>query len=79
MIRYLKFISREEMLEALSKCGFALNGEISNASHVHTLIELGKIHGVEGWHINLKTDGSVDLTALDEYSVIPKNPRAVWA
>ena len=79
MIRYLKFISREEMLEALAKCGFASDGEIAKASHVHTLVELGEVHGVEGWHVNLKTDGSVDLTQLDEYSVIPENPRVMWA
>lgn len=79
MIRYLKFISREEMLEVLTQCGFASDGEISKASHLHTLVELGEVHDAEGWHINLKTDGCVDLTPLDEYAVIPKNPRVMWA
>jgi hypothetical protein len=79
MIRYLKFLSREHMLEVMALCGLASDGEVSQASHQHALVELGEIHSVEGWHVNLKTDGSIDLSPLDEYSVVPKNPRVVWA
>jgi len=34
---------------------------------------------IPGWHVNVRVVGGEDAEALQEYAVIPTNPRRIWA
>ena len=60
---YLKFADEASASEALA----AYEGSIDI---------IGPIEGVKGWHVNTRGPVTPELQA---FSVIPTNPRRVWA
>ena len=82
---YLRFPTRDDALTVLRGLGMTYTDDegeehASQGSHAFAMWEVGEIAGVEGWHINLRViDESLDLSALDPYSVTPAAPRCVWA
>lgn len=48
--------------------------------HQYALWPVQEIPGKDGWHINLRViDPELDVLALEQYSVNPKQPVCVWA
>lgn len=60
---YLKFIDEAQSIEVL-------------AGYEGSIDVIGIIDGVDGWHVN--TRGFI-TPELQVFSVVPTNPRRVWA
>jgi len=49
-------------------------------SHRYAAWVVGIISDIDGYHYNLRViDDSFDVSALEQFIVIPRNPKCVWA
>jgi hypothetical protein len=84
---FLKFPDQPTALEVLRSLGmtYTTEGEepteqISQGGHQWALWEVGILDGIDAFHVNLRLiDQSIDISSLEPYTVIPKNPRVIWA
>jgi hypothetical protein len=51
---------------------------VNQGGHQYALCVVGQIIGADGYHLNVRNI-DFDLTALEPYRVIPKNPVCIWA
>ena len=83
-LRY-KFPDQQTMLDLLAPLGMTYadyddNPQVSQGGHQYALYEVGEIPGVDGWHLNIRLiDEDMDLSSLEPFIVVPKNPKNVWA
>lgn len=82
---FLKFPTQSAMLGALRPLGMTYTDDeqverASQGSHQYALHEVGEIHGIDGWHVNLRViDPEFDVSSLEPFAVHPTSPRCVWA
>lgn len=79
---YLKFTDQPEAISVMADYTYTDdegNVHLSQGSHQWALWEVGEIVGKDGWHVNLRViDDTLDVSALEPYSVAPRNPACVW-
>ncbi|CAB4126942.1 hypothetical protein UFOVP84_36 [uncultured Caudovirales phage] len=77
---YYKFLDEQEMLTTLLALGMAYDDQVMQGNHQYAAWVVGEIEGIAGYHYNLRLiDESFDVSALNPYLVVPKNPRCVWS
>lgn len=82
---YLRFTNRDAMLDTLRPLGMTYTDDeqverASQGSHRYALWEVGEIHGIDGWHVNLRViDPEFDVSSLEPFTVHPTSPLYVWA
>jgi hypothetical protein len=78
---YLKFTDQPEALSVMADFTYTDDDgtHFSQGGHQFALWEVGEINGVDGWHVNLRIiDDTLDVSALEPYTVYPNNPVCVW-
>lgn len=82
---YYRFVDEQEMLEQLLLLNMAYSDENNVTSpilgnHQYAAWVVGIISDIDGYHYNLRViDDSFDVSALEQFIVIPRNPRSVWS
>lgn len=77
---YYKFLDEQEMLTTLLALGMAYDDRVIQGTHQYAAWVVGVINDIDGYHYNLRViDDIFDVSALEQFIVIPKNPRCVWA
>lgn len=82
---FLRFPDQSAALQAFAALGMTYTDDeqvehASQGSHQYALWEVGEIHGIEGWHVNLRViDPEFDVSSLEPFAVLPTSPLCVWA
>ena len=78
---FLRFTDQSEALSVMADYTYTDDDgtHFSQGGHTYALWEVGEIVGRDGWHINLRViDENLDVSALTDYIVQPRNPVCVW-